>query len=204
MKLIGSKTSPYVRKIRVLLAEKRLPFEFVEENVWSPETTVPRHNPIGKVPTLLLDEGEALYDSRGIAEYVDSLPGENFLPPHTAERGAPGMGARRWAGRHGPLRIGKIELELALARRMEVARGIGLPVARFRGESAVGRRSAAAHPARIGGGEVPLHEELVVVTLNDGERVAREALARDVPGVPGAVAAPADAKPPALADGGVH
>jgi glutathione S-transferase len=86
MKLIGSKASPYVRKIRVLLAEKRLPFEFVEENVWSPDTTVPRHNPIGKVPTLLLDEGEALYDSRVIAEYVDSLPGENFLPADISER----------------------------------------------------------------------------------------------------------------------
>lgn len=86
MKLIGSKTSPYVRKIRVLLAEKQIPFELVEDNVWSPDTTVPRFNPLGKVPALVLDEGDTLYDSRVIAEYVDSLPGAKFIPAAVAER----------------------------------------------------------------------------------------------------------------------
>lgn len=80
MRLVGSKTSPYVRKIRVLLAEKQLPCEFVEDNVWSADTSVPRYNPLGKVPALILDDGECLYDSRVIAEYVDSLPGVNFIP----------------------------------------------------------------------------------------------------------------------------
>jgi glutathione S-transferase len=86
MKLFGSKTSPYVRKIRVLLAEKQIAFEFVEDNVWSPDTKVPPHNPIGKVPALLLDDGEALYDSRVIAEYLDALPGAQFIPTPVLER----------------------------------------------------------------------------------------------------------------------
>ena len=86
MKLLGSRTSPYARKIRVILAEKELAFEFVEDNVWGPDTTVPRHNPIGKVPVLLLDGGEPLYDSRVIAEYLDSLPGVNFIPAPVLER----------------------------------------------------------------------------------------------------------------------
>lgn len=86
MKLVGSKTSPYVRKIRVLLAEKQIPCELVEDNVWSPETTVPRYNPLGKVPALIMDEGEVLYDSRVIAEYLDSLPGVKFIPGPVPER----------------------------------------------------------------------------------------------------------------------
>jgi glutathione S-transferase len=80
MKLIGSKTSPFVRKVRVLLAEKALAFDFVEDDVWSAATAVPRHNPLVKVPALLVDEGDALYDSAVITEYLDTLPGTRFLP----------------------------------------------------------------------------------------------------------------------------
>lgn len=86
MKLIGSKTSPYVRKVRVMLAEKSIQAEFVEDNVWSPGTTVTPFNPLTKVPTLLLDDGEALYDSRVIAEYLDTLPGASFLPKDARAR----------------------------------------------------------------------------------------------------------------------
>jgi glutathione S-transferase len=86
MKLVGSKTSPYVRKIRVLLAEKELAFEWVEANAWAPDTTVPSFNPLGKVPALVLDEGETLYDSRVIAEYIDALPGVSFIPGPMPER----------------------------------------------------------------------------------------------------------------------
>jgi glutathione S-transferase len=86
MKLIGSRTSPYVRKIRVLLAEKQIAYEFVEENVWSADSGVPKYNPLNKVPALVVDEGECLYDSQVIAEYVDSLPGVNFIPAAIAER----------------------------------------------------------------------------------------------------------------------
>ena len=80
MRLIGSKTSPFVRKVRVLLAEKALAFDFVEDDVWSAATAVPRHNPLVKVPALLVDEGDALYDSAVITEYLDGLTGARFLP----------------------------------------------------------------------------------------------------------------------------
>ena len=81
MKLIGSKTSPYVRKARVILAEKKLPFELVVENVWDAGTRIGEFNPLGKVPALVADDGEILYDSPVIAEYLDSLPGAPRLIP---------------------------------------------------------------------------------------------------------------------------
>ena len=80
MKLIGSRTSPFVRKIRVLIAEKGLACEFVEENANSPTSTVPDYNPLGKVPVLVTDDGESLYDSSVIAGYVDALGAPRFLP----------------------------------------------------------------------------------------------------------------------------
>jgi glutathione S-transferase len=86
MKLIGAKTSPYVRKVRVILAEKSVAFEFVEENVWAADTKVSTFNPLTKVPTLVLDDGEPLYDSAVIAEYLDTLPGASFLPKDARAR----------------------------------------------------------------------------------------------------------------------
>jgi glutathione S-transferase len=87
MKLIGSKTSPYVRKVRVILAEKGLPFEFVEDNVWSAETKMSQFNPLVKVPALLLDDGRPVYDSVVICEYLDALPGgPKFIPSDPRER----------------------------------------------------------------------------------------------------------------------
>ena len=86
MKLVASVNSPYARKIRVMLAEKGLEHEFVEENVWSPETRVPDYNPLGKVPVLLVDSGEALFDSGVIAEYLDALAAPRFIPASGLER----------------------------------------------------------------------------------------------------------------------
>jgi glutathione S-transferase len=87
MKLIGSKTSPYTRKVRVILAEKNLACEFVEENVWAADTKMAQFNPLVKVPALLLDDGEPLYDSAVIAEYLDALPGgAKFIPSDARER----------------------------------------------------------------------------------------------------------------------
>lgn len=86
MKLLGSKTSPFVRKVRVILAEKQLPFEFVEESAWNADTTVVRYNPLNKVPVLLLDDGEPVYDSAVIAEYLDALSGGTLIPAVPLER----------------------------------------------------------------------------------------------------------------------
>jgi glutathione S-transferase len=86
MKLVGSKTSPYVRKIRVILAEKGLAFDFIEESAWNATTTVPRYNPLNKVPALVMDDGEAIYDSAVISEYLDALSGGGLIPSAPAER----------------------------------------------------------------------------------------------------------------------
>lgn len=87
MKLIGSITSPYVRKVRVVLAEKKLDYAFALENVWGADTTISQSNPLGKVPCLVMEDGSALYDSRVIAEYLDTLtPVCKLLPPNGRDR----------------------------------------------------------------------------------------------------------------------
>ena len=87
MKLIGSTTSPYVRKVRVVMAEKKLDYDFVLEDVWSDQTTIKDANPLGKVPCLIMEGGEALFDSRVIVEYLDTLsPVGKLIPQMGRER----------------------------------------------------------------------------------------------------------------------
>ena len=87
MKLIGAVTSPYVRKVRIVMAEKKLDYEFVPEDVWSAQTTIGQSNPLGKVPCLVLDGGEAVFDSRVIVEYMDGLsPLSKLIPASGRER----------------------------------------------------------------------------------------------------------------------
>jgi len=73
MKLIGSYTSPFVRKISVILLEKGITFEFVNELPYNAENGVSQYNPLGKVPALVTDDGEVWYDSPLIAEYLELL-----------------------------------------------------------------------------------------------------------------------------------
>ena len=73
MKLIGSLGSPYVRKVRVVLAEKKLDYQFELENVWAPDTAISKLNPLGKVPSLVMDDGSVMIDSRVMVEYLDTL-----------------------------------------------------------------------------------------------------------------------------------
>jgi len=82
MKLIGSDTSPFVRKVRVVLAEKKIDHRYERENVWSPTTAISDSNPLGKVPTLITDDGAAVFDSRVIVEYLDTVtPIHRLIPP---------------------------------------------------------------------------------------------------------------------------
>ena len=93
MKLIGSLTSPYVRKVRIVMAEKKLDYEFVSEDVWSATTTIGHSNPLGKVPCLVMEGSEALYDSRVIVEYLDALsPVGKLIPSVGRER----AGVKTW------------------------------------------------------------------------------------------------------------
>ena len=87
MKLIGSTASPYVRKVRVVMAEKKLDYAWELENVWDADTRIAAANPLGKVPCLVMEDGSAIYDSRVIAEYLDTLtPVCKLLPPNGRER----------------------------------------------------------------------------------------------------------------------
>jgi glutathione S-transferase len=87
MKLIGSTSSPYVRKVRVVMAEKKLDYQFIEEDVWSADTGIMQSNPLGKVPCLVMEGGEALFDSRVIVEYLDTLsPVGKLIPAVGRER----------------------------------------------------------------------------------------------------------------------
>ena len=86
MKLIGSLTSPYVRKVRVVMAEKKLDSQLLLEDVWGNDAIL-KSNPLGKVPCLVMEGGEAVFDSRVIVEYVDTLsPVGKLIPPSGRER----------------------------------------------------------------------------------------------------------------------
>ena len=88
MKLIGSTTSPYVRKARIVMAEKKLDYQFVLENVWAADSRIAASNPLGKVPCLIMEGGEAVFDSRVIVEYLDTLSPVGKLIPSTGRERA--------------------------------------------------------------------------------------------------------------------
>ena len=87
MKLIGSITSPYVRKVRIVMAEKKLDYQWVLEDVWAADSAIVAANPLGKVPCLVMEGGEAVFDSRVIVEYLDTLsPVGKLIPAQGRER----------------------------------------------------------------------------------------------------------------------
>src|SRR5450755_4775395 len=93
MKLYTAVTSPYARKVRVVLTEKKIECEYVDDNPWVAETAVPQFNPLGKVPVLILDDGTALYDSRVIVEYLDTVsPVSRLIPEPSRQR----IAVKRW------------------------------------------------------------------------------------------------------------
>lgn len=82
MKLVGSYTSPFVRKISILLLEKGIAFEFVNEQPYNAENGVAQFNPLGKVPALVTDDGECWFDSPIIAQYIELLGIAPDMVPH--------------------------------------------------------------------------------------------------------------------------
>jgi glutathione S-transferase len=86
MKLLGSRSSPYVRKVRIVMAEKKLDYQFAEEDVWGSDAIL-ASNPLGKVPCLVMEGGEAVFDSRVIVEYLDARsPLARLIPETNRER----------------------------------------------------------------------------------------------------------------------
>ncbi len=93
MKLFASLASPYTRKVRIVLAEKHIDCDLEVVDVAPVDNPVNAHNPLGKVPTLLLDDGTALYDSRVIVEFLDAAsPASRLIPEGNRER----LAVRRW------------------------------------------------------------------------------------------------------------
>jgi glutathione S-transferase len=93
MKLLAALISPYTRKVRVVLAEKKIECDMEIVDVAPGDNPVNRHNPLGKIPTLILDDGNALYDSRVIVEFLDSVsPISRLIPEATRDR----VAVRRW------------------------------------------------------------------------------------------------------------
>ena len=93
MKLIGSNSSPFVRKVRMVLAEKKIDYVMTLGNPWAADTVVPEFNPLGKVPALVLEDGLCLYDSRVIVEFLDNVsPVNKLIPATNRERSE----VRRW------------------------------------------------------------------------------------------------------------
>ena len=82
MKLITSLTSPFGRKARIVLLEKKIPFQLQVENPWLPDSIVPTFNPLGKVPVLVLEDGVSVFDSRVIVEYLDHVSPVGHLIPN--------------------------------------------------------------------------------------------------------------------------
>ena len=87
IRLLGSLTSPYVRKVRIVMAEKRIDYQLELEDVWAPDTRILESNPLGKVPCLIMEDGGAVFDSRVIVEYLDGMtPVAKLIPPSGRER----------------------------------------------------------------------------------------------------------------------
>ena len=93
MKLIASLTSPFARKVRIVLLEKKIDCPLQEDSPWAADSQVATYNPLGKVPVLLLDDDSSLFDSRVIVEYLDNIsPVSKLLP----QENRPFTLTRRW------------------------------------------------------------------------------------------------------------
>ncbi|HZN22863.1 MAG TPA: glutathione S-transferase N-terminal domain-containing protein [Burkholderiales bacterium] len=84
MKLYGSPTSPYVRKARVVIHEKKVPCEWVSEDPWVQDSPIPRRNPLGKVPALEIEPNNYLFESMLIVHYLDHVDGKSLTPKDAA------------------------------------------------------------------------------------------------------------------------
>lgn len=113
MKLIGTRTSPYVRKARIVLAEKKIEYDFVVESPNDSTSTVARHNPLARVPVLVLDDDTAIFDSPVIVEYLDNLsPNNKLFPQPSRER----IVVKRWEALSDGLLDAAVGIRLELQR----------------------------------------------------------------------------------------
>jgi len=143
MKLLSAPASPYSRKVRIVLAEKRIECEVERVDVQPQDNPVNAHNPLGKIPTLLLDDGTALFDSRVIVEFLDNLTANSrLIPQDSRER----IAVRRWEA------LADGVLDAGLLIRYESLRPEGERSATWTGKQAARvRRGLAQMEAELGG-----------------------------------------------------
>ena len=93
LRLIATLTSPYARKVRIALADKKIEYALVEDSPWTAVNTVAEFNPLGKIPVLVLDDGTRIFDSRVIVEYLDTVsPVSRLIPEPSRQR----ITVKRW------------------------------------------------------------------------------------------------------------
>ena len=156
MKLYGSLTSPYVRKVRIVLKEKGLAHDLVVEGPADAAGNVARLNPLRAIPLLERDDGEVFFDSPMICEYIDSLNDKPRLYPASGEAR---WQALRWQA------LGQGMLEATVARMME-----GRKPAEKQDSSVI-----AKHEARIAAA-LAFAAARVPPTAMDGGSAEREAV----------------------------
>lgn len=144
MKLYGSPTSPYVRKARVLIQEKKLAVDFVMEDPWPEDSKIPTRNPLGKVPALEIDPGNYLFESALVVHYLDHVDGNSLTPKDAA-----GYWQAQWWQA-----LGNGILDAAVARVLESRRPTGkqMPEKTAREEARIHRAGHIAE-ARFTGGQ---------------------------------------------------
>jgi glutathione S-transferase len=162
MKLYGSPTSPYVRKVRVLIAEKKVHCEFVPEDPWPAESPITTRNPLGKVPALEIGPGNYLFDSVLVVHYLDRVDGKSLTPADAA-----GYWQTQWWQS-----LGNGIIDAVVARVLESRRPPEkqMPELRSREEARVHRAIAAAEARLIGsrylgGSQITLADLIMGVAL---------------------------------------
>ena len=146
MKLYGSPTSPYVRKARVLIGEKRLACDFVPEDPWPDDSKVPTRNPLGKVPALEIEPNNYLFESALIVHYLDHVDGKSLTPKDPA-----GYWQAQWWQA-----LAQGILDAAVARVLETRRPKEkqMPEKMAREEARIHRATAAAETRFRGGAQL--------------------------------------------------
>lgn len=84
MKLLYTKRSPYARKVRVIALEKNIALDLIDEDLQKKSQRLLDANPLGKVPTLVLDNGTTVFDSPVICQYLDGLNDRAMMIPREA------------------------------------------------------------------------------------------------------------------------